>query len=221
MSDYHDLMTELAAIVSRRTTDLATAERAYHDGMAAAAAELRRAEADARETDRRAASAAAAVVEVDREAERLWSDLHRTRAWPGKRPRAAPEPAPATAQPRLDLDDDASTALLTEAARRIHGGPPRAGVPASGKPPALMPPLLPFVGAATTAAAATLAGALMALAALDLPGAGFTRLLGWLVYFASPFAGVPVAASWLRRRWSARLLLGGLGALTGLIITLT
>jgi hypothetical protein len=75
MTDYHSLMTELAGTVTRRATALAAAERAYHDGMAAAAAELRRAEAEAAEWDRRAAAAASAVVEVDREAERLWSDL--------------------------------------------------------------------------------------------------------------------------------------------------
>ncbi|WP_089246408.1 hypothetical protein [Asanoa hainanensis] len=228
MSDYRDLMTELAATVTRRATNLAIAERAYHDGMAAAAAELRRAEQDAKETDRRAAAAACAVVEVDREAERLWLDLQRTRVWPGQRPGAAPEPAPATAQPPLDVDDDASIAMLARVAHRIHGGPPRIALGDNRKLPALVPPLLPLVGAAATAITATMASALAALATLDPPGAGVLRLLGWLAYFASPFAGIPIATTWARRRWSARLdtggvaliVLGGLTALSALIVTL-
>ncbi|GIF64218.1 hypothetical protein Ais01nite_22530 [Asanoa ishikariensis] len=228
MTDYRNLMSELAATVTRRATNLAVAERAYHDGMAAAAAELRRAEEDAKETDRRAAAAASAVVEVDREAERLWSDLQRTRVWPGHRPGAAPEPAPATAQPPLDMDDDASVAMLARVAHRIHGGPPRIALGDNGKLPALVPPLLPFLGAAATAVTATLASALAALATLDLPVAGVLRLVGWLAYFASPFAGIPIATRWARRRWSARLdtggvaliVLGGLTALSALIIAL-
>jgi hypothetical protein len=228
MTDYRSLMTELAGTVTRRATALAAAERAYHDGMAAAAAELRRAEAEAAEWDRRAAAAASAVVEVDREAERLWSDLQRTRAWPGHRPGTAPEPAPATAQPPVEIDDDASAALLTRVAHQIHGGPPRIGIGLSGKLPVLVPPLLPMLGAATTAVTALVASALLALANLGPPGEGALRLVGGLAYFASPFAGIPVASHWARRRWSARLdtgavamiVLGGLCALCAVIITL-
>ncbi|GIF48678.1 hypothetical protein DFJ67_3582 [Asanoa ferruginea] len=228
MTDYRSLMSELASTSTRRATALAAAERAYHDGMAAAAAELRRAEAEADECDRRAAAAASAVVEVDREAERLWSDLQRTRAWPGQRPGSAPEPAPATAQPPLDFDDDASAALLTRVAHQIHGGPPRIGIGLSGKLPVLVPALLPMLGAATTAVVALLASALLALANLDPPGAGIVRLAGGMAYFASPFAGIPVASRWARHRWSARLdtgavamiVLGGLCALCAVIITL-
>ncbi|WP_203700644.1 hypothetical protein [Asanoa iriomotensis] len=221
-------MTELAATVNRRDTDLAAAERAYHDGMSAAAAELRRAETEATETDRRAAAAAAAVVEVDRDAERLWSDLHRTRAWLGQRPGPTPDPAPATAQPRLDLADDASTTLLTEAAQRIHGRTPRPSPSATGKLPILIPPLLPLLGATTTATTALLAGALAALATLgDLPAHTFLRAIAWLLYFASPFTGIPIATRLLRHHWSTRLdtggvaltVLGGLGALSAMIIT--
>ncbi|MDG4823334.1 hypothetical protein O7635_15875 [Asanoa sp. WMMD1127] len=222
-------MTELAATVARRTNDLAAAERAYRDGMTAAAAALRRAEQEAHDSDRHAAAAAAAVVEVDLEAERLWADLRRTRAWPGQRPGAAPDPAPATAQPPVEVDDDASTALLARAANRIHSGSPRLTLGDNGKLPVLVPPLLPFLGAATTAITATLASALAALATHDLPGAGALRLIAWLAYFASPFAGIPVASRWTRRRWGARLdtggvaltVLGGLSALCAVIITLT
>jgi hypothetical protein len=167
------------------------------------------------------------LVEVDREAERIWSDLHRTRVWLGQRPGAAPDPAPATAQPPIDIDGNATTALLTRAAERIHGG--RLGPGASRKLPVLVPPLLPFLGAAATAATALLAGALVAIANLDLPGAGLLRVLGWLAYFASPFMGIPVAARWVSRRWSARLdagavvltVLGGLVSLCAVIAVLT
>ncbi|MEV4621259.1 hypothetical protein AB0J74_21455 [Asanoa sp. NPDC049573] len=228
MTDYRALMADLAGTVTRRATALAAAERAYHEGMAAAAAELRRAEKEAEESDRRAAAAASAVVEVDREAERLWSDLQRTRAWPGHRPGTVPEPAPATAQPALDVDDDASTAVLARVAHQIHGGPPRIGIGLSGKLPVLVPPLLPLLGAATSAITALAASALLALANLDPPGVGFLRLVGGLAYFASPFAGIPVAAGWARRRWAARLdtgavaltVLGGLFAWCAVIITL-
>ncbi|MEV0716317.1 hypothetical protein [Asanoa sp. NPDC050611] len=227
MSDYGDLVAELATTVTRRDTDLAGAERAYHEGMAAAAAELRHAEAEAHETDRRAAAAAAAVVEVDRDAELLWSDLHRTRAWLGQRPGPAPDPAPATAQPRLDLADDASATLLAEAAHRIHGSTRRATTQPNAKPPVLITPLLPLLGAATTGITTVLATALAALATLDLPAAGFLRTLAWLIYFASPFAGIPVATHLLRHRCSTRIdtggvvltVLGGLGALSTMIIT--
>ncbi|GIF78497.1 hypothetical protein [Asanoa siamensis] len=230
MTDYRDLITELEATVSRRATDLAAAERAYHDGMTAAAAELRRAEENARETDRRAAAAAATVVEVDQEAERLWSDLQRTRTWPGQRAGATPDPAPATAQPRLDLAEDATATLLAETAHRIHGAHPRAGAPPTdGKLPLFVLPLLPLLGASATATTTAFAAALAGLGTLDIPAADLLRVLGWLAYFAAPFAGLPIATRWTHRRWSTRLdtggfaltVLGGLCALSAVIVTLT
>ena len=112
-------------------------------------------------------------------------------------------------------------------ARRIHDGRP--GAETTGTLPVLITALLPLLGAAAAATTALLAGMMIAIANAGPPAAGMVRLLAWLAYFASPFAGIPVAAHWARRRWSARLdtgtvvltVLGGLGALCAVIVTLT
>jgi len=231
MADYRSLIEQLAATATRRATDLAGAEQAYQEGLTAAAAELRRAEEAAAETDQRAAAAAAAVVEADREAERLWTRLHRGRGWPGHRIGPSPEPAPATAQPALDLDDGAASRTLGRVAARIDGErlAHAGGVGNPAKLPLRVPPLLPFLGAAVTAVAGLLAGGLVAVADAGIPGANVVRTLGWLAYFAAPFAGIPFAAAWVRRRWGARLdaggvallVLGGLWSLCAVVVVLT
>jgi len=230
VSDYQRLIQELAGTVTRRVADLTAAERAYHDGIAAAEAELRRAEAAAAEADRRAAAAASAVVEVDNTAERLWAEF-RGRTWPGQRGGSAPEPAPVTVQPTLDLDDNTTTRTLNRVARQIEAAR-RADTDFVGnhaRLPLRVPPLLPLVGAAATAVAGLLASGLVAMADAGPPGAGLLRAAGWLAYFAAPFAGIPLAAVWLKRRWAARLdtggvaltIFGGLWSLCAVIIALS
>jgi hypothetical protein len=101
--DYHLMMSALADVTRRRDADLESAERAYQDNAARAAGELARAEGEAADADRWAGAAAAQVLDVDREAERLWDQLRKAR---GVRVRALgelPEPAPVEALPRVAL----------------------------------------------------------------------------------------------------------------------
>ena len=113
--EYGRLLAELAAVASRREADLAAAERAYADGMATAAAEVRRSHTAAAAAERRAAAAASTVVEVDREAARLWDELRKVRSpWS---PRSGPPPDPA-----VIVDGSASRDAVVAAA-----GPGRAG----------------------------------------------------------------------------------------------
>jgi hypothetical protein len=221
--EYGRLLAELAAVASRREADLTAAERAYADGMATAAAEVRRSHTAAAAAERRAAAAASTVVEVDREASRLWDELRKVRSpWA---PRSGPPPEPA-----VIVDGSASreavVAALDRASRRIDGarrGAPRAPLPRFATP------LLPLIGAATAGLTGLVAGGLVTVAELGAPGAGVLRALGWLAYLAAPFTGIPVAAAWVGRRLDSRLdtgaagllVVGGLTALCALATALT
>jgi hypothetical protein len=222
-ADYGALLTALSAAASRREADLAAAERAYADGVAAAAAEVRRAGVGAQAAEKRAAAAAGAVVDVDRAAGRLWDELRRVRSpWA---PRSGPLPEPIVIVDG-SASPDAVVAALDRAGRRIDAarrGAPRAPLP---KP---VTPVLPVLGAAVAAVVGILAGGLVAVAALGPPGAGVVRALGWLAYLVAPFAGIPVAAAWVGRRFDSRLdpgalgliVVGGLVALCGLAVLFT
>src|SRR5688572_25013087 len=101
--DYQLMVSALADVTRRRDAELEDAEQAYHDSAARAAGELARAESDALAADRWAGAAAAQVLDVDREAARLWEQLRRAR---GLRVRALgelPEPASVEAMPRVAL----------------------------------------------------------------------------------------------------------------------
>ncbi|BAL92402.1 hypothetical protein AMIS_71820 [Actinoplanes missouriensis 431] len=101
--DYQLMVSALAEVSRRRDSELDNAEQAYQDNAARAAGELARAEHDALTADRWAGAAAAQVLDVDREAARLWDQLRRAR---GMRVRAlgeVPEPAPIEAMPRVAL----------------------------------------------------------------------------------------------------------------------
>lgn len=222
-ADYGGLLTALSAAATRREADLAAAERAYADGVAAAAAEVRRAGAAALVADKRAAAAAGAVVEVDREAGRLWDDLRRVRSpWA---PRTGPPP-----EPIVIVDGSASPDAVVGALDRARRGidAARPGAPRAPLPKAV-PPMLPLLGAAVAAVVGILAGGLVAVAELGPPGAGVVRTLGWLAYLVAPFAGIPVAARWVGRRFDSRLdpgalgliVVGGLVALCGLVVLFT
>src|SRR5919107_4811984 len=118
------MMSALADVTRRRDADLDSAERAYQDNAARAAGELARAEGEAGDADRWAAAAAAQVLDVDREAARLWDQLRRA---PGVRVRALgelPEPAPVEALPRVALQrrpsgEEGGTARGRESARAL------------------------------------------------------------------------------------------------------
>jgi hypothetical protein len=207
MDDYQRLVRDLAAAANRQAEELAGAERAYADGVAAAAAELRRATSAATVAERRAARAASAVVDVDREAARLWGQLHR-----GRRGRSVPEPTPV--EPG-GMPQDALVALA-RATRDIDAG--RVGAPRAPMP-VLATPVLPFLGAAVAAVAGLVAGGFVTLADLGMPGSPVVRGFGWALFLTAPFSGVPVAAVWVARRFTSRLDPGaaGLTALGGLV----
>src|SRR4051794_25445650 len=105
------MVNALADATRRRDAELGGAEQAYQDSTAQAAGELARAEGDATSADRWAGAAAAQVLDVDREAARLWDQLRRAR---GLRMRALgelPEPAPVEALPRVALPRNPSDPL--------------------------------------------------------------------------------------------------------------
>jgi hypothetical protein len=220
--DYQQMVTALADAAQRRDTELGGAERAYQDSAAQAAGELARAEGDALSADRWAGAAAGQVLDVDREAARLWDQLRRAR---GLRVRAigeVPEPVPVEVLPRVALprnprSSDAGEApisreaprvLLARAAERIDGTVRPAGRRAL---PRWALPVLPLVGALIAALTGLLASGLVTIGSTDVWGGTVIRGLGWLAFLAAPSAGVPVAALAAHRRLEARLDIGGIG----------
>ncbi|MEV6596895.1 hypothetical protein AB0M36_08545 [Actinoplanes sp. NPDC051346] len=217
--DYQLMMTALADVARRRDTELENAEQAYQTSAAQAAGELARAEGDAVAADRWAGAAAAQVLDVDREAGRLWDQLRRA---PGMRVRAlgeVPEPAAVEALPRVALERSGSTAmapaprqsartLLARAAERIDV----TVRPAERRAlPRWVLPLLPVVGALVAALTGLVAAGLVTVGSSTLPGAAVIRGLGWLAFLIAPSAGVPVGALFAHRRLHARLDIGGIG----------
>lgn len=223
--DYQLMVSALADAARRRDADLGTAERAYQDSATQAAGELARAEGDALSADRWAGAAAAQVLDVDREAARLWDQLRRAR---GLRVRAlgeVPEPVPVDTLPRVALPRNPSSGfsgdssavppgregprvLLARAAERIDVTVRPAGRRAL---PRWALPLLPFVGALVAALAGLVASGLVTFGGTGIWGGPVFRGLGWLAFLVAPSAGVPVAAYVAHRRLEAKLDIGGVG----------
>src|SRR5690349_3645897 len=215
------MMTALTDVTRRRDTALERAEQAYQDNAARAAGELARAEGEATAANRWAGAAAAQVLDVDREAARLWDQLRRAR---GIRIRALgelPEPlsiemVPHTALERSPEDAGAllpaprqpARTLLARAAQRIDGTV-RPVVRRSLPRWAL--PLLPVVGALLAGVCGLVAAGLVTFGSTGIPGGAVLRGLGWLAFLMAPSAGVPVAAALSHRRLRARLDIGGIG----------
>jgi len=229
--DYQLMMRALADVTRRRDDDLDRAERAYQDSTARAAGELGRTEGDAASADRWAGAAAAQVLDVDHEAERLWEQLRRARGLRMRPLGEVPEPAPVERLARIALQrrpDDAGRAspkaLLARAEMRIDD---------TVRPPGRRPLprrillLLPFLGALLAGAGGLLAAGLITIGEAGVPGGTMIRALGWLCFLVAPSAGVPVAALLARRRSQSRLnltgitltLLGGMLAATPLSLT--
>jgi hypothetical protein len=159
------------------------------------------------------------VLDVDREAARLWDQLRRAR---GLRMRAlgeVPSPAALEAMPRVALQrgpDSGITApgqesarlLLARAAERIDVTVRPAAHRAL---PRWILPLLPVLGALVAGATGLLAAGLVTFGDTAVPGAGVIRAVGWLTFLVAPSAGVPVAALVSHRRLQARLDIGGIG----------
>lgn len=218
--DYQLMVSALAEATRRRDAELGGAERAYQESAAQAAGELARAEGDALSADRWAGAAAAQVLDVDHEAERLWDQLRRAR---GLRVRAIgemPEPAPVDTLPRVALPRNPSAAdeipaaqesprvLLARAASRIDVTIRPAGRRAL---PRWALPLLPLVGALVAALAGLVASGLVTFGGTGVWGGPVLRGLGWLAFLVAPSAGVPVAALLAHRRLESRLDIGGIG----------
>ncbi|WIM95598.1 hypothetical protein ACTOB_007718 [Actinoplanes oblitus] len=224
--DYQLMVSALAEVTRRRDAELDQAEQAYQDNAARAAGELARAENDALAADRWAGAAAAQVLDVDREAARLWAQLRRAR---GLRVRAlgeVPDPAPVEALPRVALQRRPSSldglaepggagpgrqsprALLARAADRIDDRIRPNGRRAL---PRWSLPLLPLIGAAAAALAGLIAAGLVTFGHEAVWGGAIIRGLGWLAFLIAPSAGVPAAAVLAHRRLRARLDVGGIG----------
>ncbi|HET6532570.1 MAG TPA: hypothetical protein VFH03_18435 [Actinoplanes sp.] len=216
--DYQLMMAALADVARRRDTELDNAEQAYQDSAARAAGELARAESEAASADRWAGAAAAQVLDVDREAARLWDQLRRAR---GIRVRALgelPEPLAVESLPRVALQrrpSDGETsgresprALLARAAGRIDDTVRPAHRRAL---PRWTLALLPMFGALVAGATGLVAAGLVTLGDAGVPGGTLIRGLGWLCFLVAPSAGVPVAALLAHRQLQARLDIGGIG----------
>lgn len=219
--DYQLMVSALADVTRRRDAALDDAELAYRDSAARAAGELARAESDALAADRWAGAAAAQVLDVDREAARLWDQLRRAR---GLRIRAlgeVPEPASVEAMPRVALQRrpepgedvvapgrQSPRVLLSRAADRIDVTLRPAG---HGRLPRWALLLLPFAGAAGAALTSLVAAGLVTFGDTAEWGGPLIRGLGWLTFVVAPSAGVPIAAHLTHSRFQARMEIGGVG----------
>src|SRR5690349_4331088 len=110
------MVSALAEANRRREAEMGGAEDAYQENATQAAGELARAEGDALSADRWAGAAAAQVLDVDREAARLWDQLRKAR---GVRMRSlgdVPDPVPIDALPRVALPSSPSSSSSGELA---------------------------------------------------------------------------------------------------------
>jgi hypothetical protein len=214
---YQMMVGALAEATRRRNDELGGAEQAYQESAAQAAGELARAEADAQAADRWAGTAAAQVVDVDRDAARLWDELRQA---PGLRVRSLgelPEPIPIEMTPRIALTtgpgatlhepQSAPRVLLAQAAERIDG----TIRPAKRPLPRWALPLLPVVGALAATMTALVGAGIVTFSDAGLWGATVIRWAGWLTFLVAPSAGVPIATLAAHHRLHARLDIGGVG----------
>jgi hypothetical protein len=216
--DYQLMMSALADVARRRDAELGTAEQAYQESTARAAGELARAEGEATAADRWAGAAAAQVLDVDREAARLWDQLRRARGIRARALGELPEPAAVEVLPRVAIQQSGETAvaepprqsartLLARASERIDF----TVRPAARRPlPRWTLPLLPLLGALIAGATGQIAAGLVTMGDAPIAGAVVVRMLGWLAFLLAPSTGVPLAAALAHRR-NARLDIGGVG----------
>ena len=219
--DYQLMVGALAEATRRRDVEMGGAEQAYQDSAAQAAGELTRAEGDAVSADRWAGAAAAQVLDVDREAARLWDQLRRARGLRMRSLGEVPEPASIDALPQVALPRAPSPSssadgepaqsprvLLARVAARIDVTVRPAGRRAL---PRWALPVLPLVGALIAALTGLVAAGLVTIGGTGLWGGPVLRGLGWLAFLVAPSAGVPVAAASAHRWLEAKLDIGGIG----------
>jgi len=223
--DYQLMVGALAEATRRRDVELGGAEQAYQDSAAQAAGELTRAEGDAVSADRWAGAAAAQVLDVDREAARLWEQLRRARGLRMRSLGELPEPASIDALPQVALPGTPSSSsslssspegeppqsprvLLARVAERIDVTVRPAGRRAL---PRWALPVLPLVGALMAALTGLVASGLVTIGGTGVWGGPVLRGLGWLAFLVAPSAGVPAAAAAAHRWLEAKLDIGGIG----------
>jgi hypothetical protein len=215
------MVSALAEATRRREAEVGGAEQAYQDSAAQAAGELARAEGDAQSADRWAGTAAAQVLDVDREAARLWEQLRRARGIGARALGEVPEPLAVEVLPRVALPrnppdaldvapagTDPPRVLLARVAERIDG----TIRPVSRRAlPRWALPLLPLLGALGATLAGLVASGLVTFGSTGVWGGPALRVLGWITFLAAPSAGVPAVALVAHRRLQARLDIGGVG----------
>jgi hypothetical protein len=171
------------------------------------------------------------VLDVDREAARLWERLRHAR---GMRTLGEmPEPVPVEALPRIALQRrpsdsittgrESAKALLARAETRIEDTVRPAGRRAL---PRWILPLLPFLGSLTAGTAGLIAAGLVTIGEASVPAAALIRAIGWVCFLAAPSAGIPVAALLAHRHQRtlpvfavALVLLGGMLTATPLSLS--
>ncbi|AGZ45710.1 hypothetical protein [Actinoplanes friuliensis] len=218
--DYQLMMNALADVARRRDEALENAEQAYQTSSAQAAGELSRAENDAISADRWAGAAAAQVLDVDREAARLWDELRRARGMRVKALGELPEPAAVEALPRVALESSPDSGAAAPAPRQsartlLSRAADRIDVTVRPSQRRSLPrwalPLLPLLGAFVAGLCGLIAAGLVTFGGTGIPGGAVLRGLGWLAFVVAPSAGVPVAAALAHRRLRSRLDIGGIG----------
>jgi hypothetical protein len=222
--DYQLMVGALAEATRRRDVELGGAEQAYQDSAAQAAGELTRAEGDAVSADRWAGAAAAQVLDVDREAARLWDQLRRARGLRMRSLGEVPEPAPIDALPQVALPRMPSSSLSAPTDGGEAGQSPRVLLarvaeridvtvrPAGRRAlPRWALPVLPLLGALAAALTGLVASGLVTIGGTGVWGGPVLRGLGWLAFLVAPSAGVPVAAAAAHRWLAAKLDIGGIG----------
>jgi hypothetical protein len=198
--EYQRLVDELISAGRRRDVAQAAATQSYMDGMAVIEQDVEAAQRISQVCAEVVATREEAVADVDREAERIWTELSTTLRWraAGPLPPADPVPTAATADPG-DL-------LAAAAARVAHA---RRGTRALPLP---LLGSLPLIGAAFAVALTLFAGALAGV-----------PWLGPACFGLAPFAGLPFAARWVDYWAATRLHAGAIGltVLGGLLATST
>jgi hypothetical protein len=206
--DYQLMVSALADVTRRRDTEWLTAELAYRDSADKAAGRLSRMEGDADRAVNLVGVAASQVLDVDREAARLWEQLRGARGIRLHPLGELPEPAAIETLPKIPTPRGSAHVLLARAAERIDD----TVRPAGRRPlPRWALALLPLLGILIAAATSLLAAGLVTFGGTAIPGAAVVRGLGWLAFLIAPSSGVPVAAVLFHRRLQARLDIDGIG----------
>jgi hypothetical protein len=187
-SEYRTLVAELVAATRRRDVAVAAAAQSYLDGVAVVEQDLTAADRIHLACADVVAAREATVADIDRQADRIWSELLAGHRWRARR--AGPLPAPAS-----DPSTGDPAALIASAAARVARA--RRGAEALPLPLLLSLALIGGIGA--------VAVGLLAGAVADRPW------LSWPLFMLTPFVGIPFAAKWVDYWAATRLDTGAIG----------